>query len=405
MIRQHLVGNTATNVLTGGLGNDTLNGGAGIDTLIGGLGNDIYVVNVAGDVDDRTGRRRHRHGPVVDHLRRSAPTVENLTLTGSTVINGTGNDHANTLTGNSAANVLTGGLGNDSLNGGAGADTLIGGAGNDTYTVDNVGDVTTELASEGTDLVNSSISWTLAANVENLTLTGLRRRQRHRQRCRECHHGQQRAPTCCPAARERHADRRGRCQRLRRRGGNDTLNVTSTGIDRIAMARGHGSDTVIGSGTAANDVLEVSNGITKAAMGLLKSGNDLVLDLGSGESVTLRNWYAGVRNVGTLKIIGDAAWVPGQTGTPTAVETLNLVTLATQFDAARTADPLLTRWPLTSASPTMAQASISDISQWRGPRAARGGSHAHAVTCIVQSWRQGGDPAGRPQSPGHHRPD
>ena len=49
--------------------------------------------------------------------------------------------------------MLTGGLGNDSLNGGAGADTLVGGQGNDTYTVDNVGDITTELASEGTDLV------------------------------------------------------------------------------------------------------------------------------------------------------------------------------------------------------------------------------------------------------------
>ncbi|HQR20245.1 MAG TPA: hypothetical protein PLE54_09705 [Burkholderiaceae bacterium] len=110
---------------------------------------------------------------------------------------------------------------------------------------------------------------------------------------------------------------------------------------------------MVGSGTAANDVLGGSNGITKAAMGLMKSGNDLVVDCGSGDAVTLRNWYAWVRNVGTLKIIGDAAWVPGQTGPPAVVETLSLVTLATQFDAARTADPLLTRWPLSSASITL----------------------------------------------------
>src|SRR5206468_9030569 len=58
------------------------------------------------------------------------------------------------------------------LDGGAGADTLIGGAGNDTYFVDSTGDVVTELASEGTDTVVSSVDSTLGANLENLTLTG-----------------------------------------------------------------------------------------------------------------------------------------------------------------------------------------------------------------------------------------
>ena len=62
--------------------------------------------------------------------------------------------------------------GNDSLDGGAGADALDGGTGNDTYIVDNAGDLTVEVAGEGTDRVLSSITWTLRANVENLTLTG-----------------------------------------------------------------------------------------------------------------------------------------------------------------------------------------------------------------------------------------
>ncbi len=103
--------------------------------MIGGTGNDTYVVDNAGDVvtEAASGGTDTVETGLAYTL---GAEVENLTLTGTGAINGTGNTLNNVVTGNSAVNTLTGGAGNDTLNGGAGVDTLIGGAGNDTYLVD-----------------------------------------------------------------------------------------------------------------------------------------------------------------------------------------------------------------------------------------------------------------------------
>ncbi|MCS6265936.1 MAG: calcium-binding protein, partial [Vampirovibrio sp.] len=182
-------GNTLDNILTGNASNNTLDGGAGIDTLIGGTGNDTYLV------DSTTDTITEALSEGTDTVRSSVSytlgsNVENLTLTGASAINGTGNTLDNTITGNASDNNLDGGAGNDTMVGGAGADTLIGGAGNDylfggagndtmvggtgddTYIVDSTSDVVTEALNEGTDTVQSSVSYTLGSNVENLTLTG-----------------------------------------------------------------------------------------------------------------------------------------------------------------------------------------------------------------------------------------
>ena len=166
-------GNTQANVITGNSAANTLNGGTGADTLIGGAGNDIYVVDTALDVIVEAA------GEGVDLVQSSATytlgntSIENLTLTGTSTLSGTGNGLDNLLTGNSANNTLTGAGGNDTLDGGTGNDTMIGGTGNDTYVVNATGDIVTEALNEGIDTIQTSVTLTtLAANVENLTLLG-----------------------------------------------------------------------------------------------------------------------------------------------------------------------------------------------------------------------------------------
>ena len=110
-----------------------------------------------------------------------AAGVENLILNGTSAINGTGNAGVNAITGNSAANTLSGLAANDTLSGfggadrldgGTGGDAMTGGNGDDTYIVENAADTTVEASSGGTDMVQSTVTFTLSANVENLALNG-----------------------------------------------------------------------------------------------------------------------------------------------------------------------------------------------------------------------------------------
>lgn len=76
------------------------------------------------------------------------------------------------LNGGEQNDILIGGLGNDRLNGGVGIDSMTGGVGDDTYVVDNIGDTVIENYNEGLDTIESSVSYNLGANLENLTLLG-----------------------------------------------------------------------------------------------------------------------------------------------------------------------------------------------------------------------------------------
>jgi len=197
--RFDLTGTAANDVLKTGAGNDIINGGMGNDAMTGGAGDDAYMVDMAGDmVTEAANAGMDSVSSGVNY--NLGANVENLTLTDAAA-EGAGNGLANMVTGNEANNklfgnsgndLLTGNEGDDVLNGGSGGDRLMGGlgndllfggkggdrmmgdAGNDTYVVDDAGDVVSETSTVATeiDAVQSSVSHTLTANVENLTLIG-----------------------------------------------------------------------------------------------------------------------------------------------------------------------------------------------------------------------------------------
>lgn len=169
----------------------------GASTLIGTAGNDTFTVSIPAT--------KVQAGQGLDVVQASvswvmSEGVEVLQLTGSGAINGTGTRLDDSILGNAAANLLegldgndrltgnggndvlrggngndtlAGGEGNDTLEGNAGTDRLEGGAGDDTYILSaDASDTVVETSQGGTDLVRASVTVTLAANVENLVLTG-----------------------------------------------------------------------------------------------------------------------------------------------------------------------------------------------------------------------------------------
>jgi hypothetical protein len=202
-----MIGNGGRNILLGGDGNDWLDGRGGHDDLRGEGGDDTYVVYDAGDIN------KALSDPGFDVVMASityalGAAQEKLILTGAANIDGAGNDAGNEIDGNAGANrldgaagddllfgaagndtlvggpgddvliggagndVLIGGAGNDTLNGEQGSDHLSGGDGNDYYIIDDPSEIDLTARDDGTDLVESSVSYALGPFQENLTLTG-----------------------------------------------------------------------------------------------------------------------------------------------------------------------------------------------------------------------------------------
>jgi len=279
-------GNALANTLTGNSGNNRLDGKAGADAMAGGLGDDTYVVD--NTADTVTEAANAGIDTVEASVNYTLPAnVENLRIMGSTGRTGVGNALANHMTGSSGNDSLRGGDGNDTLDGGTGRDTLVGGKGDDHYHVNQADDVITELAGEGTDTVHSLVSWTLASNLENLTLLGTSAIQGTGNAAANVLIGNSAANTLSGGDGN---------DTLDGGAGNDSL-VGGKGADRYRFGRGYGSDTITENDTTANvkDVVEFASGIAPADVSFKRNGNALEVRVAGSpnELLTVKDWYLG----------------------------------------------------------------------------------------------------------------
>ncbi|WP_338846901.1 calcium-binding protein [Massilia sp. W12] len=155
-----IFGSANSDFMDGAGGNDTLDGGLQQDMMHGGAGDDVYIADAMDLVRELADEGNDK---VITSNNFSLPEhVEQLELQGAALFG----------FGNSLPNVLQGNAANNSLDGGVGADTMRGGLGDDTYMIDDVLDQVQENPGEGTDILLSSVSFTLPEHVENLHLSG-----------------------------------------------------------------------------------------------------------------------------------------------------------------------------------------------------------------------------------------
>jgi Ca2+-binding RTX toxin-like protein len=325
-----LTGTAGGDVLTGGAGNDTLDGGLGADAMTGGAGDDTYVVDNTGDTVIETANQG------IDRVRSSVNYVlpqhtEQLTLTGDATA-GTGNDLDNLLFGNALDNVLDGAAGNDTLDGGAGADALYGGSGNDDLTGGAGADLLA--AGAGDDLL-------AAGDGVNVLIAGA---------------GNDRIAAdggndfIDAGAGDDVIAAGGGSNFIAPGRGNDTIRVAGIS-DVIAFNRGDGADTFLANGGQRAVLSLGGKGMGYADWSLRKTGLDLVLDMGQGDSVTLKDWYldAQHRNISTLQVVAGTQGIELNANTRTTMNfrkaiAYDFAALVNQFDQARAADSALSVW-------------------------------------------------------------
>jgi Ca2+-binding RTX toxin-like protein len=233
-----ILGNVGDNIIFGTPDADSISGAAGNDIIYGNEGNDFINCGSGDDFSDGSAGNDFISGEDgADVLYGNSGRDKLL-----------GDDGNDELFGGSGDDVLYGGNGNDRLNGQAGNDTLIGGAGNDTYIISSPADAVIEAPGGGTDTIQSFVSWQLAPQVENLTLSGT-----------NPINGQ----------------------------GNSRDNVIQGNAARNDLQGDGGNDTLIGSG--GQDILTGGAGSDRFVFETKKDGVDQITDFSTVDTIGLSN--------------------------------------------------------------------------------------------------------------------
>ncbi|BBB67687.1 hypothetical protein UNDYM_3434 [Undibacterium sp. YM2] len=328
-----IFGYDSNDTLYGGYGNDKLDGGNGDDAAYGGVGNDRLYGQSGNDalygedgddlldgssgndtLDGGNGNDTLDGGDGIDILYGRAGDDKLTGSNGNDMLDGgdgndtlDGGDQDDTLYGGNGDDTISAGYGNDYVNGGNGIDTITlangndvaqGGAGNDVIT----GDYGNKLVDggDGDDVITM--------NVGNHWYAGGK--------------------------------------------GNDTIDP-GQGLNVFAFNRGDGAD-IYKNNKVNGNTISLGKGIKYADLSLSKAGMDLVLNLGQGDSITLKDWYTnqGLRGVDRLQFItegGDYDAASTDKTKNSKVEVFDFTKLVQKFDASLAATPSLNQWAVMSS--------------------------------------------------------
>lgn len=268
-------GNTSDNYIKGNTGQNKLNGVSGIDTLEGGLGNDTYIVDSDDTIIEASTLKKELDTVISSATWNLGENLENLTLSGTDNLEAYGNELNNKITGNSGDNILDGDLGADILNGGTG---------NDMYFVDDIKDSVVEsskIISE-IDTVQSSVSFVIGNNIENLILTGSDNIKGTGNKLNNTITGNDQNNIISALDGN---------DNITGNEGNDTIDG-GKGNDTYFIASGDGLDTITDS--AGTDIIKFTTNIDTQNIALLldKSGN-LIIDYGDSagtDQIKINKW-------------------------------------------------------------------------------------------------------------------
>jgi Ca2+-binding RTX toxin-like protein len=286
-----------------------------------------------------------------------------------------GEDGDDLLWASAGDDTLLGGSGRDELYGGAGADYLVGGTGDDA--LDGAYGTDVLQGGEGNDaLLDTAGGALLHGGAGNDALTG------------------------------------GSNAELFAGGtGNDILRPGG-GNDLVLYNRGDGADR-IAAGPGAK-TLSLGGGIAYEDLALERTANHLIVHLGSGETIELTDWYASAANQGfaTMQVIAEAMAGFDSGGTDPLrderIERFDFQGLVAQFDAARAADSMITRWQAmhalldTHLGGSDEEAIGGELAYGHGMSGSMTGQDLGAAKAVLASPDFGAKPQPIASSPGPH---